>query len=176
MEPPRIPRDLYEESLTPTDSPPLTITKEKASVPAEAILGSGFNNFERHSPERQRLILTMLCAAQFFDIVNASGVIVSLPKVLLPAITLFKRFMRWYLNQISEDLGFNPGSIQWVLSAYTLTFASFMLISGRIADIYDPKPAFCAGFIVIGIFSIPIALSTSPIMLIVFRALQGIGM
>ncbi|KAE9402343.1 MFS general substrate transporter [Gymnopus androsaceus JB14] len=50
-----------------------------------------------------------------------------------------------------------------------------MLISGRLSDIFHPKPVFVAGFLVIGLLSIPIAASVSPIMVIVLRAFQGIG-
>ncbi|TFK33520.1 major facilitator superfamily domain-containing protein [Crucibulum laeve] len=108
------------------------------------------------TPLRKILILSILCAAQFFDIFNAVASIVSLP-------------------QISEDLNFKPGTIQWILSGYTLTFASFMLVAGRIADILHPKPVFTAGFLVIGILSIPVGASVNPIMAVIFRALQGIG-
>ncbi|TFK37329.1 major facilitator superfamily domain-containing protein [Crucibulum laeve] len=108
------------------------------------------------TPLRKILILSILSAAQFFDIFNAVASIVSLP-------------------QISKDLNFQPGTIQWILSGYTLTFASFMLVAGRIADILHPKPVFTAGFLVIGILGIPVGASVNPIMAIVFRALQGIG-
>ncbi|KAF8991537.1 major facilitator superfamily domain-containing protein [Cyathus striatus] len=105
---------------------------------------------------RKNLILAILCLAQFFDIFNACAAIVSLPI-------------------ITQDLNFPPGTIQWILSAYTLTFAAFMLVAGRIADIIHPKPVFTVGFLVIGLLSIPIGTSVSPIMAIIFRALQGIG-
>lgn len=65
--------------------------------------------------------------------------------------------------------------IQWVVSAYTLTFAAFMLISGRLADMYHPKPVFIAGFLIIGVLAIPIGASPQPILTIVLRAIQGIG-
>ncbi|KAE9402344.1 MFS general substrate transporter [Gymnopus androsaceus JB14] len=77
--------------------------------------------------------------------------------------------------QLGADLGFSPAALQWVLSAYTLTFAAFLLISGRLSDIFHPKPVFVAGFLVIGLLSIPIAASVNPIMVIVLRAFQGIG-
>ncbi|TFK32663.1 major facilitator superfamily domain-containing protein [Crucibulum laeve] len=108
------------------------------------------------TPLRKILILSVLSAAQFFDIFNAVASIVSLP-------------------QISEELNFKPGTIQWILSGYTLTFASFMLVAGRIADILHPKLVFTAGFLVIGILSIPVGASVNPIMAVIFRALQGIG-
>ncbi|KAL0959010.1 hypothetical protein HGRIS_014322 [Hohenbuehelia grisea] len=105
---------------------------------------------------RKLVILLILCSAQFLDIFNANAVIVSLPS-------------------LGAELGFSAGTLQWVLSAYTLTFAAFMLISGTISDIYHPKPIFSIGFAVVGLFSIPIGASVHPIMTIVFRAIQGIG-
>lgn len=65
--------------------------------------------------------------------------------------------------------------LQWVVSAYTLTFAAFMLISGRLADIYHPKPVFILGFLIVGVLAIPIGFSPHPILIITLRAIQGIG-
>ena len=50
-----------------------------------------------------------------------------------------------------------------------------MLISGRLSDIFSPKPVFVLGFLIVGLMAIPIAASTNSIMVLVFRALQGIG-
>ncbi|KAJ3729348.1 major facilitator superfamily domain-containing protein [Lentinula raphanica] len=105
---------------------------------------------------RKNLILFVLSGAQFFDIYNSCAAIIALPT-------------------LGADLGFSPSALQWVLSAYTLTFAAFMLISGRLSDMFHPKPVFVAGFLVIGLLSIPIAASVNPIMTIVLRAFQGIG-
>ncbi|GAW01048.1 efflux protein [Lentinula edodes] len=105
---------------------------------------------------RKNLVLTVLSGAQFFDIYISCAAIIALPT-------------------LGADLGFSPAALQWVLSAYTLTFAAFMLISGRLSDMFHPKPVFVAGFLVIGLLSVPIAASVNPIMTIVLRALQGIG-
>ncbi|KAF8991548.1 major facilitator superfamily domain-containing protein [Cyathus striatus] len=126
------------------------VAVESSSPGAEAVSKNSL------TPLRKNLILTILCLAQFFDIFNACAAIVALPT-------------------ISEELKFSPGTIQWILSAYTLTFAAFMLVAGRIADIVHPKPVFTLGFLVIGLLSIPVGASVNPIMAIIFRALQGIG-
>ncbi|KAF8578503.1 MFS general substrate transporter [Ramaria rubella] len=105
---------------------------------------------------QRRVTLSLLCSAQFFDIFNAVSTIIALP-------------------QISAALHFAPGELQWVVSAYTLTFATFLLFAGRLADIYHPKPIFCVGYVMVGIFSILCAVSTHPIMLLAFRAVQGTG-
>ena len=72
-------------------------------------------------------------------------------------------------------MDFTPGALQWVLAAYTLTFAAFQVPSGRLSDLYHPKPIFCIGYLALGIFSVLCAVSVHPIMLIVFRAISGIG-
>lgn len=77
--------------------------------------------------------------------------------------------------KIGEGLDFAPGALQWIISAYTLTFAAFMVSAGRLSDIYHPKPIFCIGYIIVGVFSILCGVSIHPIMLLVFRAVQGIG-
>ncbi|KAJ7592828.1 major facilitator superfamily domain-containing protein [Mycena floridula] len=105
---------------------------------------------------RKSLILLVLSGALFFDIYNACAVITALPT-------------------LGKDLGFSSSSLQWVVSGYTLTFAAFMLVSGRLSDIFHPKPVFVAGFLVVGVLAIPIGASVNPIMMIVLRAIQGIG-
>ncbi|THH32905.1 hypothetical protein EUX98_g1244 [Antrodiella citrinella] len=105
---------------------------------------------------RKAAILAMLCSAQFFDIFNACSSIAALPS-------------------IGTDLYFTPGMLQWVLAAYTLTFGSMQVPAGRLSDLYNPKPIFIAGYLAVGIFSILCGVSIHPIMLLVFRAVSGIG-
>ncbi|KAI0790428.1 major facilitator superfamily domain-containing protein [Abortiporus biennis] len=101
-------------------------------------------------------IITFVCSAQFFDIFNACASIATLPS-------------------IGEDLAFQPGVLQWVLAAYTLTFGAFQVPAGRLSDLYHPKPIFVLGYLAVGVFSILCGASVHPIMLIVFRAISGIG-
>jgi len=101
-------------------------------------------------------IVSFICSAQFFDIFNACASIVALPL-------------------IGDDLGFAPGVLQWVLAAYTLTFGAFQVPAGRLSDLYHPKPVFVAGYMAVGVFSILCGVSVHPIMLIVFRAMSGVG-
>ncbi|KAF8520827.1 major facilitator superfamily domain-containing protein [Gautieria morchelliformis] len=118
---------------------------EPSSQPLESLKGF-----------RKAFMLFFLCSAQFFDIFNAVSTIIALP-------------------EISKDLHFFPGALQWVVSAYTLTFATFLLFAGRLSDIYYPKLVFSLGYFAVGVFSILCAVSVHPIMLLVFRAMQGIG-
>lgn len=144
------------------------IDKEKAE-------NSDAVNPDTISPFRKTLILVILCTAQLFDIFNACAAIVSLPQVGFHSVSHPCQQMLKCNTQISKDLNFLPGTLTWILSGYTLTFAAFMLVAGRLADIYHPKPVFTLGFLIIGLLSIPIAASVNPVMLVVFRALQGIG-
>lgn len=65
--------------------------------------------------------------------------------------------------------------LPWILTGYTLTFGAFQVPAGRLSDIYHPRPVFCLGFLLVGIFSILCAVSVNPIMLIVFRAVSGLA-
>jgi MFS family permease len=76
---------------------------------------------------------------------------------------------------MDSDLHFSPGALQWVLSAYTLTYGAFQVPSGRLSDIYGPNPIFCAGFLLMGVASILSAVSQHYIMLLIFRAVSGVG-
>lgn len=124
---------------------------------------------------RKFVLMVLLCCAQFFDIVNASCATVALPTVSVPISDCLLHDLNISSMQIAKDLNFSPGAIQWVLSAYTLTFASFLVSAGRLTDIYNPKLIFCAGFLTVGIFSVLCAVSVAPVMLLVFRAIQGLG-
>jgi EmrB/QacA subfamily drug resistance transporter len=77
------------------------------------------------------------------------------------------------LPSIQEDLGFSPENLQWVVSAYALTFGGFLLLGGRMGDLLGRKKLFMAGLLGFAIFSLLCGLATSSGMLIAARALQG---
>jgi EmrB/QacA subfamily drug resistance transporter len=79
------------------------------------------------------------------------------------------------LPTIRDDLGFSQTSLAWVVNAYLLTFGGFLLLGGRLGDLFGHRRLFLTG---IGIFtaaSLACGLSTSQEMLIVSRAVQGVG-
>src|SRR5438045_4244626 len=79
------------------------------------------------------------------------------------------------LPSIREDLGFTQSSLAWVVNAYLLTFGGFLLLGGRLGDLYGHRRLFVAG---IGLFtaaSLACGLSTSQGMLVAARAVQGLG-
>jgi EmrB/QacA subfamily drug resistance transporter len=79
------------------------------------------------------------------------------------------------LPSIGTQLSLNAVALSWVATAYLLAAAAFLIPFGRIADIYGRKKIFQLGIIIDAIASILCATSSSGELLIVFRALQGVG-
>lgn len=79
------------------------------------------------------------------------------------------------LPKIADDLGASTSDLQWIVDAYVLVFASLLLTMGAISDRIGRKKVLQAGLVLFGLFSMLAALSTSTEMLIVMRALMGIG-
>jgi len=105
---------------------------------------------------QRRWILFLCCLAQFMVILDVSVVNVALPS-------------------IRHDLGFSGADLQWVVNAYTLTFAGLLLLGGRAADLLGARPVFIGGLLLFALASLAGALSTSSEMLVVARGVQGIG-
>ena len=100
--------------------------------------------------------LALLCGAFFMVILDAAIVVVALPS-------------------IEEDLGFAPHDLQWILSAYALTFGGLLLLGGRAADLLGSRRVFMAGLALFTVASLLCGLAWSPGSLIAARALQGVG-
>src|SRR6266516_3321425 len=79
------------------------------------------------------------------------------------------------LPTIQRKLGAGVSGLQWIVDAYTLTFASFMLTGGALGDIYGRKRFFMAGLGLFTLGSLACGLSGSTGQLIGFRAIQGLG-
>src|SRR5438477_4505400 len=79
------------------------------------------------------------------------------------------------LPTIQHKLGAGVSGLQWIIDAYTLTFASFMLTGGALGDLYGRKRFFMSGLVVFVAGSLLCGLSGSTSELIGFRALQGLG-
>lgn len=79
------------------------------------------------------------------------------------------------LPTMQRELGAGVSGLQWIIDAYTLTFASFMLTGGALGDLYGRKRFFMAGLAVFTAGSLLCALSASTGQLVGFRALQGLG-
>jgi EmrB/QacA subfamily drug resistance transporter len=105
---------------------------------------------------RRWLALALLCGAFFMVILDANIVIVALPS-------------------IGGDLGFSEQGLQWVISAYALTFAGLLLLGGRAADLLGRRRVFMVGLLFFTAASLLCGLAWSPGALIGARAFQGIG-
>jgi EmrB/QacA subfamily drug resistance transporter len=98
----------------------------------------------------------LLAVAFFMTIIDLTIVNVSLPT-------------------IGRDLHFSETSLQWVVTAYALTFGGFMLLGGRAADLLGRRRIFMAGLALFTAASLGAALSTGEVSLIAARAVQGLG-
>jgi EmrB/QacA subfamily drug resistance transporter len=79
------------------------------------------------------------------------------------------------LPAIHNSLGFSTTGLQWVVNAYTLTFAGFLMLGGRCADLLGRKRVFLAGTALFSISSLVCALASTRGLLLGARALQGFG-
>src|SRR5579884_1367845 len=102
------------------------------------------------------IVLVIICLAQFMVVLDATIVNVALPHIKLA-------------------LGFTNASLQWVINAYTLVFAGFLLLGGRAGDLLGRKRLFLIGLVIFTGASLLNGLSSSSGQLIGFRALQGLG-
>jgi EmrB/QacA subfamily drug resistance transporter len=98
----------------------------------------------------------LLAVAYFMTIVDLTIVNVSLPT-------------------IGRDLHFSATSLQWVVTAYALTFGGFLLLGGRAADLLGRRRILMVGLGVFSAASLACALATADVFLIAMRAIQGIG-
>jgi EmrB/QacA subfamily drug resistance transporter len=79
------------------------------------------------------------------------------------------------LPSIQEDLDFSDASLAWVVNAYLLTFGGFLLLGGRLGDLFGHRRLFVAGIALFTLASLACGVSTSQGMLIAARAVQGLG-
>jgi EmrB/QacA subfamily drug resistance transporter len=79
------------------------------------------------------------------------------------------------LPSIREDLGFSEESLAWVVNAYLLTFGGFLLLGGRLGDLFGHRLLFLIGLGIFTLASVACGLSTEQEILVVARAVQGLG-
>jgi EmrB/QacA subfamily drug resistance transporter len=100
--------------------------------------------------------LALLCGAFFMVLLDGTIVIVALPS-------------------IGADVGFSEQGLQWVLSAYALTFGGLLLLGGRAADLLGRRRLFMAGVLLFTAASLMCGLAWSPAALLAARVVQGVG-
>ena len=100
--------------------------------------------------------LALLCGAFFMVLLDGTIVLVALPS-------------------IQADIGFSEHGLQWVLSAYALTFGGLLLLGGRAADLLGRRRVFIAGVLFFTAASLMCGLAWSPAALLAARVAQGVG-
>src|SRR6202008_3944132 len=79
------------------------------------------------------------------------------------------------LPSIQSDLGFSQASLAWVVNAYLLTFGGFLLLSGRLGDLWGYRRVFLGGVVAFTVAPGACGLAPSAGFLVVGRAVQGLG-
>jgi EmrB/QacA subfamily drug resistance transporter len=79
------------------------------------------------------------------------------------------------LPYIQADLSFSQANLPWVVTGYALAFGGFLLLGGRLADLYGRRRVFAIGLVIFGIASLLGGLAQNPGLLLAARGLQGIG-
>jgi len=102
------------------------------------------------------IILALLALAQFMVILDVSIVNVALPSM-------------------ARDLHFAPSALQWVVTAYALTFGGFLLLGGRAADLYGRRRLFITAVSAFAFMSLLCGLAQSDTQVVIARALQGLA-
>lgn len=100
--------------------------------------------------------LFILCVAQFIVIMDTSIIGVALPA-------------------IKADLGYSQSGLQWIFNAYVIAFGGFLLLGGKLSDIFGARKLFITGFLILTVSSLLAGLAWSDVSLNIARALQGLG-
>lgn len=112
---------------------------------------------ERMLSARQRwLAFTILCLGDIMIVLDSTIVNVALPT-------------------IRASLAFSETELVWLVNAYLLTFGGFLLLGGRLADLYGQRLLFLLGIVVFTIASAGCGLAVTKEMLVIARAIQGVG-
>jgi EmrB/QacA subfamily drug resistance transporter len=106
--------------------------------------------------ENKWIVLALLALAQFMVVLDVAIVNVALPS-------------------IQRDLNFSASNLQWVVTAYTLTFGGFLLLGGRAADLFGRRKLFITAVGFFALMSLFCGLAQSETQLIIARALQGLA-
>jgi MFS family permease len=108
------------------------------------------------STRHGKLILALVCAAGFLDVIDTTIVNIALPS-------------------IRDHVDFSVQSLQWIASGYLLTYGGFLLLGGRAADLLGRRRVFVAGTLLFGLSSLVCGLAGTEAVLISARLAQGLG-
>jgi len=107
----------------------------------------------RHNPW---VVLTVLCLGFFMILLDTTIVNIAIPAM-------------------SDSLGASLSDILWILNAYILVYAVFLITAGRLGDLYGPKKLFMIGLVLFTLASVACGFAQNPTQLIIFRVVQGLG-
>ena len=138
------------------ESPDLLDDKRDQQTRSRAEPHGRVRSEERPADSRRWRAFALLVAVYFITIVDFTIVNVSLPT-------------------IGAKLHFAESNLQWVVTAYALTFGGFLLLGGRTADLLGRRRMLMAGLVIFTAASLACGLATSDTMLIVMRGVQGFG-
>src|SRR2546422_7632037 len=105
---------------------------------------------------RRWLSLIVLCLGALMIVLDTTIVNVALPS-------------------IREALGFSQTSLAWVVNAYVLTYGGFLLLGGRLGDLFGHRRLFLSGITLFTLSSLACGLATTQTFLVTARAIQGLG-
>src|ERR671911_475052 len=125
------------------------------NISASQVNNNQINQDSGPHPHRWKA-LGIISLAQFLIILDTSIIGVALPT-------------------IQQHFGFSQADLQWIFNAYVIVFGALLLLGGRLSDIIGQKKIFIIGFLTLTIASVIAGLAPSGVILIVARALQGIG-
>jgi EmrB/QacA subfamily drug resistance transporter len=145
----------------PYQGPEAPIALAQPVVSIETTAGPGVIETQTPTAEsgrdsRAELLLAVCCIAQFMVILDLSIVNVALP-------------------HIQSALGFTAPQLQWVVDAYAISFAGFLMLGGRAADHFGQRRTFVAALIAFGATSLVGGLAPEQLTLIGARAVQGVA-
>ncbi|HEV7915136.1 MAG TPA: DHA2 family efflux MFS transporter permease subunit [Albitalea sp.] len=111
---------------------------------------------DRLDPRKRWFALIVLCIGVLMIVLDSTIVNVALPS-------------------IRSDLGFTETSLVWVVNAYLLTFGGFLLLGGRLGDLFGHRRVFLVGLTLFTVASLVCGLANSQQLLVLARAVQGLG-
>ncbi|KAK1993235.1 major facilitator superfamily transporter [Colletotrichum falcatum] len=155
-------REVPSEFTTPQSTRPpspvsgIVVSGPQLSGEYETGTGQAYPDIGTIASFRGAAVLLCTCGAQLIDNVFMTGVNIALPA-------------------IQRDFDVKNGELQWLISAYTLTFGGFLLLAGVLADRFGRKLVFCTGMATLSVWTVANGFAASFIQLAIFRALQGIG-
>lgn len=106
--------------------------------------------------DQRWLAFIILCLGTVMEVLDSTIVNVALPS-------------------IRTSLNFSASNLAWVVNAYLLTFGGFLLLGGRLGDLFGRKKLFLIGIIIFTLSSLACGLAQSQVVLIIARAVQGVG-